>query len=327
MPRLFLHIDQPKTATTTIQNHLAMNRKALLQDGWLYPNSVRQNIAHHPLVNFLDANPFYWIRTEDPVASHAALMKEIRLTGCDNVIMSTEALFSMRRPEKLVEWFKDFDIHLVVSLRRQDEWIESAYREQMKNGAVVVDTATYLQRSRVSLDYVQVLDRWRAVLGEGRIIILPFEKTDSTQPIENVFLDRIGYRSSAPLRSAVVKNESFNRDALAFIAGFAAKPRIGPKFHLFKTILAEYSRLHRDPPELRYVYDPATRAALVTKHATGNDRIAAVFLNLPGSPLFATSVPSPTDPWVPYPGLSATKAVEIAEFLAQGIYAGLTKES
>lgn len=327
MPRLFLHIGQPKTATTTIQNHLAMNRKLLLQDGWLYPNSVRQNIAHHPLGNFFVNKPFYWIRAEDPAASRAALMKEIRLTGCENVIMSTEALYYLRRPEKLVDWFKGFDIHLIVSFRRQDEWIESDYREQLKNGAIDVDAATYLQQSRASLDYIQVLDRWRAVLGEGRILVLPFEKTELIQPIENVFLDRIGCQPSTPLRSAPVKNESFNRDALAFITGFAAKPRIGPKFHLFKTILAQYSKLHRDPPELRYVYDPATRAALVAEYATGNDRIATEYMNQPGRSLFATPVPTPADPWMTYPGLSVAKAVEIAEFLAQGIHASLTKES
>ncbi len=326
MPHLYLHIGQPKTATTTIQNHLATNRKVMLADGWLYPNAVRQSIAHHPLCGFFTRKPPYWITPQDRVTSRQALMREIRRTGCENIIMSTESLYQLRQPERLKTFFKGFRITPVISLRRQDEWLESAYREQFKNGATNVDCMTYLRQARESLDYVTVLDRWRDAFPGEEIIVLPFEKSSGAQPIERQFLDRIGARITGEMKSSPIMNESFNRDALTFYHAFRESPRIGAKQALFKRALARYSGLHKDSAETRYVFDPATRAALVAEHDAGNRRIAAEYLGRPGTPLFAAPPPSPNDPWSPYPGLSPEKAVEIAEFLANEVYASLAKE-
>lgn len=326
MPHLYLHIGQPKTATTTIQNFLAMNRKVMLADGWLYPNAVRQSIAHHPLQPFFSKMPLFWISRLDKEEARRALMREIRETGCQNILMSTEALYYLRKPMRLRSFFKGFRITPVVSLRRQDEWLESAYREQFKNGATDLDCMTYLEQTREAMDYVTVLERWREAFPDARIIVLPFEKSENSQPIERRFLQAIGARISGRMLDSPIKNESFNRDALAFYHAFRESPRLGIKHALFKQILSRYSGLHKDSPETRYFYDPATRAALVAEHDAGNRRIAAEYLGRPGTALFTAPPPSADDPYRPYPGLSPEKAVEIAEFLANEVYASLSKE-
>lgn len=325
-PRLFLHIGQPKTATTTIQTFLAQNRAVLAKEGWLYPDAVRQYMAHHLLGNFFRDEPLYWVRVADPAQCHAELMAEVKATGCDNVVMSTEALYFTADPAAVRAYFADFRVTPVVFLRRQDEWVESAYRERLKNGVTHGKIDAYVEQLRPSLDYAGVLDKWRAAFPDEQILVIPFEKSASNLPVEQQFLDRIGARIKAPLRPAAVKNETLSRDAVSFYSRFAEKPRIGPKHNLFKMVLSEYSGLHRDPPESRYFLPPATRAALVAEQAEGNRRIAAEYLGHPGEDLFSAPLPSPEDAWKPHKDLTPQKTIEIAEFLANGIYGRLSKE-
>lgn len=320
---LFLHIGQPKTATTTIQGFLARNREALMQQGWLYPNSARQHLAHHPLGNFFRDEPLYWVRKADPAYCMRELRKEMDDNDCQNVIMSTETLFFVNNVDKIREYFQDFNVVPIIFLRRQDEWLESAFREQLKNGVIRPDPNNFLKHMRSSLDYCAVLHKWREVF-PGRFIVLPFEKTSERKPVEKQFLDAIGFRSIGNLSPAVSQNESFSRDALTFFAAFSERPRIGPKHELFKNVLAEYSRRHRDSPERMYFTSPTMRADLAAEYESGNREIALEYLGR--DELFTSPLPDASAPWIEPSELSSSKAIEIAEFLANGIYGRLAKE-
>lgn len=326
MTRLYLHIGQPKTATTTIQTFLAQNRAALIREGWLYPDAARQYAAHHLLGNLFRDKPLYWVGKADPATCLAELKAEVAATGCKNVIMSTETLYFAADPARFAAYFSGFEVVPVVFLRRQDEWVESAYRERLKNGVTHGRIEAYVEQMRPSLDYAAVLDKWRAAFS-GEIVVIPFEKSASDLPVEQLFLDRVGARIKGPLHPAQTKNETLSRDALAFYAGFSEKPRIGPKHALFKAVLAEYSAGNRDAADARHFLSPAIRAALVAEHAEGNRRIAAQYLNRAGGALFDAPLPGADDPWQPHKKLTPQKAVEIAEFLANGIHGRLAKET
>lgn len=320
MPRLFLHIGQPKTATTTIQNYLLTNRDVLARNGWLYPRAILQGTAHHPLGNFFDV-PQHWIVSADPEACKRDLLYEIATTGCENVILSTESLFFIRKVERAAEYFRGFDTRIVATLRRQDEWIESAFRDMTKTGDWIGGPYKFYEAKSYALDYPSILDRWAAAFGRENIIVDVFEKSASRLPVEERFLQKIGVQVDWPMAPVPSANETLSRDAIAFYAQFRERPRVDLRHNIFQTLLVEYSARFPDPPEARHFLAPDFRAKIVADSAEQNRQIAATYLSDGREQLFAGPPPDPGAEWVPYTGLTMQKSVHIAEFLVNRLYA------
>ncbi|MEQ9692883.1 hypothetical protein [Shimia sp. SDUM112013] len=320
MPKLYLHVGFPKTATTTIQNFLANNDKALAEKGWLYPKSGRQYVAHHTLGNFFRPVLLDWIPKKDPSKVKADLLAELEKSGCDNVIMSTEALVSVPWIKKVRDYFDDFDVSVVFFLRRQDQWLESAYQEELKNGPDVHTKEEYLALREHALDYLKKLTDWGNVFGNDHMHITVFEKGDEQQPVERQFLESIGAPFSEEFTPPQLQNSRLNRDCLAFFTMMKEQRRIGPRLKLYKDILGEYSAKHPDPKEWKYFWSPQERSALLEKYEEANAEVAKTFLGRSDGQLFQGPPVSLDEAWEPYPGLTAEKAVEIGEYLAKGLY-------
>ena len=326
MKRIFLHIGQPKTATTTIQNFLAINRHELIKNGWLYPNAGRQYDAHHLLGNFFRAEPLHWIGPADPQAVMAALLQEIDETGCDNIILSTESLYFAEHPAQFADYLQDFDVRVVVFLRRQDEWIESAYQDNLKNGETRLDPERYLIAHDGSLDYAGRLDFWSSAFGKDKLLVRSFEHNAKRLPVERVFLDTLGAPFTPNLISPPIKNERLNRDCTTFLTMFEAQPRVDMKHEVIKNFLIKYSLHHPDPAEMKHVFPPKRRREIVEAHAEANAHVAREYLGQEDGRLFSNPLPTDADPWQPYPGLRTRTAVAIAEFLASEMYQRITPE-
>lgn len=325
MKTLYLHIGLPKTATTTIQNFLAINHSVLRQEGWLYPMAGRQYLARHHLGNFFRPEPLYWIQQVDPDACYRDLVAEVDASGCDNIVMSTESLYFTPDPSVIPPFFRDFRVVPVVFLRRQDEWLESAYREERKIGELRSSIEKYYQHMRPVMDYAATLKKWQKAFPDEKIIVGVFQGSKEKLPVEQEFLRCIGAEIRATLQPAPRMNEAFSRDALEFYIGFTEKRRIGPKHAIFKEVLSAYSKLNPDPPELQWFLPPAALKEIADAFEDGNSWVAKTFLSS-DRPLFEIAVPDIARPWKPYDGLSIAKAIEIAEFLANGIYGQLAKE-
>ncbi len=315
--RLFLHIGQPKTGTTSLQSFLALNRGKLIEEGWLYPKAGRQASGHHQFAKFFRNDPPDWIQDADPELVRKQLRGEIKRTGAQNVVISSEAFFIIREPAKVHDYFKLFDVTIVVYLRRQDEWLESLYREQLKNGATDLPPAEYLKRVSKSLNYWQVLERWRKVFGEAKIIVVPFERCGKAISSEAMFLKAVELESGTGLTPVTAKNERLNRDCLQFLARMKTSRRIGRRFALIKDALAEYSKANPDEPAHLYFFPPKVRAQLVARYRESNDRVAKLYLGESQGALFHQAPPDPSEPWNQHPELRAQRAVLISEYLLE----------
>lgn len=320
MTKLFLHVSLPKTATTSIQNFLSLNRDKLKRDGWLYPLTARQYMAHHLLGNFFRADNLDWIGQADPAATRAALLDEVRASGCDNVIMSSESLVSSTRIAEVKQFFSDFDVQIVYVLRRQDHWIESAYQEHLKRGPAIQTPEQFEATRGEWLDHFERLEAWAQVFGRENIRVGVFERGGARQSVEAAFLDLIGARMRGDYAVPPEMNTRLNRDSLGFLTGMQTKRRIHPRFTLYAKFLGEYSSRHPDPPEWRKVWPPAARRKMVEDHAASNAQVARAYLGSDSGVLFREPLPALDEPWSPYPGLTPEKAVEIGEFLADRLY-------
>lgn len=313
MARIILHIGQPKTATTTIQSFLFANAAALAARGWLYPAAGRQHLAHHLLGNWFRPEPMHWIGPSDPAAVVAALEREIDQTGCHSVILSSESLYFTPEPARLRGCLAGHEVRIVLFLRRQDEWIDSAFQENLKNGEIAIGPQRYLDAQAAFLDYAARIDTWADAFGADRIIVIPFEKAAVPLPVEDQFLAVIGAASCTGLHHPPAENDRLCRDAIAFLTHFEARPRVSGRHQMIKDLLAEYSRAHPDPAPLRHVFSPAERLRILQTHAEGNARIARDYLGRADGVLFAAPPPAPDEPWQVYPGLDPAVAARMAE--------------
>lgn len=315
MKRIFLHIGQPKTATTTIQNFLSINQAKLIKHGWLYPNAGRQYDGHHLLGNFFRAAPIHWIGQADPAQVMANLKREIDETNCDNIILSTESLYFAENPDQFAAYLKDFDVSVVVFLRRQDEWIESAYQENLKNGETRLGPEGYLAALSNSLAYAVIIDSWAVAFGKRNIKIHIFDSADKRSPIEKIFMHLAGAPFTNDMKIPTAENERLNRDCVEFLSMFSEDLRVGRKYEIIKRGLINYSGQNPDSVEFRNIYPPKIRQQIVENYAKTNAYVAQTYLGREDGKLFTSAAPTDIDAWRFYPGLSAQGAVAIAEFL------------
>ena len=312
-PKLLIHSGLPKTGTTTIQLHCALNRQVLARNGWLYPQAGRQWNAHHTFGNFFrsEGKKLAWIREADPAKVRRMLERERAESGADNVIISSESLFHINSLRKLAQYFPDYEINMLVYLRRQDEWLESVYRQQLRGGAVFTDRHSYLRQVQSSLDYDRVLGEWESVLGVDHICVRSFEPKFFETSLVEQFMDVLGLTLTADYDEAPRRNDKLNRAAMDFLMKFPNERRISHDYQLLQKELEAWSQGRPDRPEHQTLYPPAERRAIADEHAEGNKRIEDRYFPS-GSTLFRAPLPEPNEPWEEYPGLSADEAVDIA---------------
>lgn len=321
--RLYLHIGMPKTATTAIQSYLLQNANLLKSQGFIYPKTGLQYNAHHSFGNLFRASPIDWIKNQkpDPEALKSQLEEEIFESKCTNVIISTESLFYRGLDiKKLADFFNFFDVRIVVTLRDPASWMESALRDDIKTGQFDGTTEDYIFTRNQVVNYRERISPWAEAFGKYNIIINVFEPGLGNIPEEHRFLNLIGAKVLPNMSTPKRENDRLSQECLAFLKMMKDKRRISEKhFHLFG-ILQNYSSLNPDLPEHSSMLSPQQRAYINSRVAAGNKEIAQTYL---GRDQLFTANRDADDPWQPHPGLSAQKAVEIAEYLSDRLFQAL----
>lgn len=325
MPKLFLHVGLPKTATTSIQSFLAKNDEALARKGWLYPKAARQHEAHHVIGGFFRQDHVNWIQRSDPVETKKALLKEVDESGCENVIMSTESLASVPRTaekmEQIKEYFSDFEVHPVFYLRRQDLLFEALLRDNMKIQAKSCRKVAYFERNKSWLDHYEWLSLWGKAYGNDRLRVSVFSKGGGRVEVERMFAEKIGLEFDPAFKITPPQNTTLSRDSLAYIMRCFDLKRISPKFWTFEKILGSYSKKNPDPAKHKFIWSPQERLEMLESCAASNAKVAKEFCGIESGILFNDPLPSLDDPWEEYAGLSYQKLAEIGFFVSSQLYA------
>lgn len=191
--RIFLHIGTHKTATTTIQAGCCDNRPELLKAGWLYPETGmylfgQHNVAwemcsgHEQPWNHVN----HWVRFRPEWGGMSELLAEIEASPAQNVILSSEDFDGMQteRIYQLREHFKAYRVEVIVYLREQASFLQSAWAQFVKSGYVIEDFHTFIDRMLSSDDevlryfgaYDLFLQPWMDVFGPEQVHPKPFSR-------------------------------------------------------------------------------------------------------------------------------------------------------
>ena len=225
-----LHIGSDKTGTTSIQQLLRRNRKALADRGILYPRSPGK-VRHSALGLFARPDDVLvksrdWLRgeiAEPPVFRRRLrrrLAREVADSGANRVVLSDEALYRMStdaiaRLGGLVTAVGG-RVRVLVYLRRQDDHLVSRYQQAVKVGQVEPLDVWAERDFSAMYDYEAMLRRWQETLAPADVVVRTFERRRFADgSLEQDFLDAAGLDVRvADLRSVDVRNESLGVEAV-----------------------------------------------------------------------------------------------------------------
>lgn len=192
MKKLILHIGYNKTGTTAIQKGFNYNRKPLERHGIFYPircRGKRKSPAHHslaesllfrinkPLPDFVNTK----IYSKYPFDHYWKLLKEeLSQSRAQTVFISSEAFSRLRgnpaQMEFIKDQLKDYHLRILVYLRSQPEFLESAYNQSVKRGRETRTVDELIQSGWMNIDYFKELELWASVFGSENIIVRIFDK-------------------------------------------------------------------------------------------------------------------------------------------------------
>lgn len=192
MKKLILHIGYNKTGTTAIQKSFKYNRKRLEKKGIFYPmhcRGKRKSPAHHslaesllfyikkPLPDFVNKK----IYSKYPYDHYWNLLKdELKKAKAQTVFISSEAFSRLRGHPDQMRFIRDqlldYQIKILVYLRSQTDFFESAYNQAVKRGHESRTVEELMHSGWMNINYYEELEQWASVFGSENIIVRVFDK-------------------------------------------------------------------------------------------------------------------------------------------------------
>jgi 2-polyprenyl-3-methyl-5-hydroxy-6-metoxy-1,4-benzoquinol methylase len=276
--QLFLHIGSPKTGTSYLQSFLFENYENLKSKNVLYPKSLigsETDPKHQPLfVSLFTGNEKRFYDLLDRMTQETN-------SSTGTLILSSEGFYhhinEFTEPSwRLLKSLGDlFETKVVVYLRPQSEYIESMYRQYMKNPRGVnaefgssLNIYEMLERPKLrqNLDYYDSLMKWAAVVGEENILVRRYSKN-----ITEDFMALLKLEIQSPKRGNRA-NPSITREMAELLRQINAS--VDEKNR--DLIIKRMERYLGNHPEIldRSILSPEERAALMALCRKGNTLVA-----------------------------------------------------
>lgn len=302
LEQVYLHIGTHKTGSTALQWFFIKNQPLLAVNGYLYPGSILNGVAHHPLAWALMPDQPNYAQHKEPAESlwHKAVT-EAEAKSCAKLIVSSEDFWHLTDVTKLASLFAGVDVRIVVYLRRQDQFVQSAYNMMVKwewsrrTGTLEKYLEDVIQTRY--LDYAARLQPWADAFGQANIIVRPYEKAQFAGSIFQDFCASIGipWQDDFVLPQQDV-NPPLAPKALEFLRILNELPLQQEQHHNIVELLAQYSQLAKPGREHfaehgLLTVDEQTR--LMETFAGSNQVVARTYLGRPDGQLFHE--PLPTD--------------------------------
>lgn len=297
---VYLHIGMNKTGSSAIQHYLSSNRQKLVAKGLLYPQVGCLNNAHYELstlLGFANSKPA-------PVDVDSTFMRAFKKSLKDEVIKSPmmELVFSseyfvLMRPLVAVKaFFEDYNVKVIVYLRRHDKWWVSAYNQAVRTvasppwGRTFKAYLKYSKNKNPSIgNYRLLLDRWAEAFGKENLIVRPYERQQNEPGLVYDFMRAIDkeriVQEVAPVDVRI--NNSIGMSTLAFVDA-CQRARIDPEI---RASLIRYALDNQDPVNDALSIDPGLLADLAVRHQDDYDYIAREYLGREDGQLFYEKLP------------------------------------
>lgn len=303
MSTLYLHIGTPKTATTSIQKFCMENQEVLNKKGFSYPIldykypkvEIRRN-GHFLVGKLLDADGHEDFEREEALWNKGLSMIHNDLEKFGNVILSDENIWHSSVGSKFDFWEKlqsdaeqnNYQIKVIVYLRRQDDFANSWLSQQIKEGwntyaGVKWDAFMYRPKG-VALDYYGLLEKIAEIIGKENIIVRIFERKrflGNGGTIYSDFLDAVGLEYTDEFQIVTEETNpslTANTQEIRRVINTILSDKDSTRSFLRK-ISEECERL-KSPDNVFEMLTEDESDSFMKKYAEGNAAIAREYLGL-----------------------------------------------
>ncbi len=297
MKKCFIHIGTHKTGTTSIQSFLYKNSELLKQKGIFYPSLVEESIdaGHHTIAAKIAANKSLEVSQNCAKIRH--FIGAIKTSSCHSAIVSSE-IFSTINPELVKDVFAEFDCQIVCFLRRQDDYLESMYREIIKNSEflgndskerflnlVINEKELILSpyqnkfKAIIPFHYDKLLDNWASFFGRDKIHVYAYDKPNTNIDSIEVFLEAINLSiSDFPEfeKKYYNHNSSFKPEIIQFRNLIDRKLSLTAQSSLRDSIWWANNHFQKEYPT--YLFDTEERQKIMTIVAESNAALKETYL-------------------------------------------------
>ncbi|HEX4159590.1 MAG TPA: hypothetical protein VHY79_14060 [Rhizomicrobium sp.] len=186
------------------------------------------------------------------------------------------------------------DVRIVAYLRRQDQYLQSLYKQAVAGGRNI-DFTTWLGKMRHRGNYLAVVERWVAQFGKDAITIRPYERggtrIDSVEDFGSFLgCDLVEQRKKGKVRG----NASPRRELLHFIRAFNKLRLEVDREEFFYSLIRKNSEYIRSADLLT---GPAS-IALMQEYQEDNALLAERYYGTTKGPLFPEMEENVTPPSV-----------------------------
>jgi len=228
---IYLHIGLEKTGTKSIQKFCYKNGKYLMENGVYYPHGKKEPYmfftTHWPLVSavserkkFLPAKKVF-----EPEFVYGKLIEDIEKNDCKKVLLSAEPFSSHAVEKKRIQKIKDqlvnYDVKVILYLRRQDTLFISSKSTNVKGGrhfpGNYFDFNEAIERDDL-YNFKSIVDNWSYVFGKENMIINIFDRKELKDG--NVIcdiMDIVGVPVLKEMLDTDDKNTSLSIECLYFL--------------------------------------------------------------------------------------------------------------
>jgi hypothetical protein len=193
MPRYAIHIGLPKTGTKYLQYAFAVLREQMLADGTNYPNDLwgaSNQFSHHQLVQKIKRGDNEQL---------TATFRAYNAAPYTTVLLSCEGFVDLDKAavERLQRLIGDNPVEIVLYCRRWSDWLPSAWREAVRQGADENFPEWILRMvlqgtNEQAINFGLILDRYANVFGKDSIRLFSYSNIlDANGDILQDFLQHV----------------------------------------------------------------------------------------------------------------------------------------
>lgn len=316
---LYLHIGIHKTGTSAIQRFLELNKSRLYENGYIYrvpklydydrstriknSNGEEVVIESHRIYPKLRNGVFLHGNSGDSdEVNLKRLRKGLAVVGKwfeekPNVILTDEGVSREWSRWNFLEITKEYsqkkgvDIKIIVFLRKQDDFLDSYYRQEVKGHFPTESWDSFLSGSAnsdvIPTNFEKMLSFFSDIFGKENITVIPYEPglwAKNGESIYSVFLNAIGIKDQKPYeipRGAANESTNYSQTEIMRIINRlveADKPLKFKTKSFFKNASVTVSDLSKEGRDLSY-FSEEERRQLMAEYEEENRRIAREYLD------------------------------------------------
>lgn len=304
---LYLHIGIPKTGTSAIQNFFYLKREELKSYGLLYPKTASSGLGteHYLLSDALGFRKKHRVDTHGKELTSIAqsLEKEINEASVHSILFSSECFYIPADIEPVKVFFSDYEVRIVIYLRRHDTWWQSAYSQTVQTvktppwNRSIESYINFSKKRPQRPSYKALVDRWACVFGKENIIVRPYEAQQNQPDLIADMLSAINMQAAISLKSAMEvesKNQSLPYYKLCLIDIYQ-RANIDPaiRHRLIRGVLSAPNNEQNSGA----LISPQLQLQLIEENTPDYEYIAREYLGREDGRLFYDPLPDQDTPW------------------------------